>query len=173
MESVARAAWLLTSSHARPGMWWGRPLRDGVGGAVAGRLQGRSIRAVLPEVAGPQEPAPAFAGVGTADSRIRGKDGLGWIPLGGRTLQPSWGLSRTIAKLFDSRRRPRRWQDSKSLPPQKRGLEPWIPAPAFVRVTFFRGKDGVGQIPLGGRTLQPSWGLSSGIGPEQLSQVYF
>ena len=63
---------------------------------------------------------------------------------------------RTIAKLFDSRRRPGRWQDSKSLPPQRRGLDLWIPAPAFARVTFFRGKDGLGHIPLCGKTLQSS-----------------
>ena len=36
-------------------------------------------------------------------------------------------------------------------------LELWIPAPAFARVTFFRGKERLGQIPLGGRTLQSSW----------------
>ena len=47
---------------------------------------------------------------------------------------------RTIAKLFDSHRQPRRWQDSKVGTVDSR----------------FRGKDGLGQIPLCGKTLQSS-----------------
>jgi hypothetical protein len=47
---------------------------------------------------------------------------------------------RTIAKLFDSRRRPRRWQDSKVGTVDSR----------------FRGKDRLGQVPLCGKTLQSS-----------------
>ena len=47
---------------------------------------------------------------------------------------------RTIAKLFDSRRRPQRWEDSK----------------VGIVDSRFRGKDGLGQVPLRGKTLQSS-----------------
>ena len=49
-------------------------------------------------------------------------------------------ISRTIAKLFDSGRQPRGWQDSKVGTVDSR----------------FRGKDGLGQIPPCGKTLQSS-----------------
>ena len=73
---------------------------------------------------------PARAG-GTpdGDNEANGEDGL---------VKGGAGQGRTIAKLFDSGRQPRGWEDSKSLPPQKRGLELWIPA--------FAGKTGWGRF---------------------------
>ena len=75
---------------------------------------------------------PARAG-GTpdGDNEANGEDGL---------VKGGAGQGRTIAKLFDSGRQPRGWEDSKVGTVDSR----------------FRGKDGLGQIPPCGKTLQSS-----------------